>query len=253
MALEDWLALSERLKEVLINRATGQGSDDEAYRALRAKFKSNKVFWAFVPDCVKTNRDLGDFWPFIKQVHAQYQGRRAYLKAEFAPLFEKLEADAEEPGDAQTPADATTTVVLAAFDGEHVALAWQKALERRASDPEGALTMARTLLEAVCKQILDREGLDYNEKADLPALYGAAAEALKLAPSQHTEKVFKQIMGGCQSVVNGLGTLRTRLGDAHGKSSKAVKPAPRHATLAVNLAGSMATFLVETWVASNAK
>ena len=83
--------------------------------------------------------------------------------------------------------------------------------------------------------------------ADSPRLYRVTAEALTLAPSQHTEQVFKQILGGCTSVVEGLGSLRNRLGDSHGKGKKGVKPAPRHAELAVNLAGAMAIYLVETW------
>ena len=62
--------------------------------------------------------------------------------------------------------------------------------------------------------------------------------------SQHTEKVFRQVLGGCTAVVEGLGSLRNKLGDAHGKGRLPVKPAPRHAELAVNLAGAMATFLV---------
>jgi hypothetical protein len=70
---------------------------------------------------------------------------------------------------------------------------------------------------------------------------------MKLAPSDHTEQAFKQILGGCYSVVNGLGTLRNRLSDSHGQGSQPVRPAARHADLAVNLAGAMATFLVETW------
>jgi hypothetical protein len=41
--------------------------------------------------------------------------------------------------------------------------------------------------------------------------------------------------------------LRNKIGDAHGKGKAAVKPAARHAQLAVNLAGAMATFIVETW------
>lgn len=48
-------------------------------------------------------------------------------------------------------------------------------------------------------------------------------------------------------MVNGLGTLRNRLGDAHGQGAKTVRPAPRHAELAVNLAGSVALFLVATF------
>jgi hypothetical protein len=107
--------------------------------------------------------------------------------------------------------------------------------------------MARSLLESVCKSILDEAGKVYTERNDLPKLYHMTAEVLHLAPSQHQEEVFRVILGGCQSVVNGLGTLRNKLGDSHGKGSNPVKPSARHASLAVNLAGAMATFLVETW------
>jgi hypothetical protein len=60
---------------------------------------------------------------------------------------------------------------------------------------------------------------------------------------------FKRILGSCQSIVETLGTLRNRLGDAHSAGPKKNKPLPRHAELAVNLAGTMATFLVDTWQA----
>ena len=75
------------------------------------------------------------------------------------------------------------------------------------------------------------------------------AEGLNLAPSQHTEDAFKKILGGAQSVVNGLANLRNRLGDAHGQGKRPVKPLPRHAELAVNMAGSMASFLLATFEA----
>lgn len=42
-------------------------------------------------------------------------------------------------------------------------------------------------------------------------------------------------------------TLRNKIGDAHASAGrKPVKVAPRHAALAVNLAGSVALFLIET-------
>jgi hypothetical protein len=89
------------------------------------------------------------------------------------------------------PADELISEVLASFDEAGVHEAWQKALERRSSDPEGAITSAKTLLETVCKHILEDCGSTYGENEDLPKLYHLAAEHLNLAPSQHTEAVFK--------------------------------------------------------------
>lgn len=64
-----------------------------------------------------------------------------------------------------------------------------------------------------------------------------------------TETELERILGGCQTVVDGTAALRNRLSDAHGEDKAGVRPAPRHAELAVNLAGAMASFLVATWEA----
>lgn len=145
------------------------------------------------------------------------------------------------------PADELISKGLISFDESGVHHAWQKALERRTSDPEGAITAAKTLLETVCKHVIDEAGGTYGEHDDLPKLYNRATEYLNLAPSQHTETIFKTILGNCQSIVGNLAGLRNKLGDSHGQGKRHVKPLPRHAELAVNLAGSMASFLVSTW------
>lgn len=97
--------------------------------------------------------------------------------------------------------------------------------------------------------ILDEAEASYEDNLDLPKLYKKTAHLLNLSPSQHTEEVFKQILGGCASVIEGLGTMRNRLSDAHGKGKVGSKPAPRHAELAVNLSGAFASYLLATWEA----
>jgi hypothetical protein len=84
--------------------------------------------------------------------------------------------------------------------------------------------------------------------ADAPIMK-IAAEQLTIAPSQHSKEALKRILGGAVSVVEGLGCLRNKIGDAHGRGKRPVKPSARHAQLAVNIAGAAATFHVETWEA----
>jgi hypothetical protein len=144
------------------------------------------------------------------------------------------------------PADELISQALISFNESDVHHAWQKALIRRVSDPEGAITAAKTLLETVCKHIIDETRGTYGDNDDLPKLYATAATALNLAPSQHTEIIFKSILGNCQSIVGNLAALRNKLSDAHGQGKRHVKPTARHAELAVNLAGSTAMFLVST-------
>lgn len=148
-----------------------------------------------------------------------------------------------------SPADDGISQALQAFDPDDVHGRWIAAVERRADDPRGAITLARTLIEDVCKWILNEAAEPYPDSADLPVLYRKLAQVLRLAPDNHTEQTFKQLLGSCQQIVELLGSLRSKLGDAHSPGPKKAKPQPRHAELAVNLSGTMATFLVETWKA----
>jgi hypothetical protein len=242
--LQTDLERAEYLQTLLVSFSTGGSGNDEEYKALRKHFLDNSETAHLLPKFVRLNRDLGQFWGYIKYAFGHYAERREFIWSEFRPLLDYFE------GRSRKPADDTISSALKSFDSEGVHMVWARALERRESDPEGAITAARTLLETVCKHILDSTGIQYDrDKIELPELYRLTSNALNLAPSQHTFDVFKQILGGVTSVVNGLGSLRNRLGDAHGQGKRPVRPASRHAQLAVNLAGAVALFLVETWLA----
>jgi len=240
------LERAQSLQNILIATATGNKEGGADYRYLRAYFVDFSAYNSLLPSFIRTNRELSQFWQFIKEKYGSYAERRAYIWQELTPLLDHLE------GRNSRPLDTQTSSTLKAFDSDSVHSAWQRALERRTTDPEGAITSARTLLETVCKHILDNRKISYDaNKVELHELYKLTASELNLSPSQHTEDVFKQILGGCSAIVSGLGTLRNRLGDAHGKGQNTAKPATRHAELAVNLAGAVSLFLVSTWQLRN--
>jgi hypothetical protein len=241
--MNELLEQAETLQNMLVSHATGGSENEAEYRQLRNVFLSDPGLAPLLPNFVRTCRSLSQFWQFIKYEYGTYAERRGYIWEAFRPLLERLERGSAHPSDEQVSA------TLEQYDAAHVNAVWSKALDRRETDPEGAITAARTLLESVCKHILDDLEVEYDDRADLPKLYKTTAEALNLAPTQHTEQVFRQILGGCTSVVDGLGSLRNRLSDAHGKGRVPSRPAPRHAELAVNLAGAVASFLVATWKA----
>lgn len=230
-----------RFQNGIIAHATDGRFEDEIYRGLREFFAGRADMKAKLPAFVRRYNDISQFWAFIKYEYPTYKERRTFIWNEFRPLIDYLEAQDRSPG------VQPITEALEAFDPEHVHAAWQKALDRRLADPEGAITAARMLLDTVCKHTLDKAGATYPDDADLPKLWALTAEKLNLAPHQHQEGVFKAILGNCQSVVNYLGSIRNKIGDAHGQGRKPVKPKPRHAELAVNLAGTMASFLISTW------
>ncbi|MFY2253087.1 abortive infection family protein [Priestia megaterium] len=235
----------EVLKNVLTSRATGEYSDAEEYKQLRHKLINNTYIKGKLPRFVLTCRSLDEFWGYIKEIAPTYQGRRSYLREEFNELL----IDLEQKAYSSSPIDEIISTTISADNSySYIQESWQKALDRRISDPEGAITMARTLLETTCKHIMDQANEKYDEKADLPQLYKGVQRILNLAPSNHTEDIFKQILGGCVSIVNGLGSVRNKLSDAHGKSIKGPKPSTRHAQMAVNMGGAMAEFLISSWL-----
>ncbi|PVY82775.1 abortive infection family protein [Pantoea ananatis] len=234
---------AEAFQSILISIATGGSHSSSDYQLLRAFFIDSPVYQTLIPSFIRTNRGGDQFWQFIKFKFRSYAERRQFIWEEFQPLMDYIE------GKNKAPADDEISDVLRLFNEDGVHSVWAKALERRHTDTDGAITSARTLLETVCKHILDDMNVAYNDKnPDMSELYKAVSKELNLSSDQHSEPVFKQILGGCSSVVNGLGILRNRLGDSHGKNRRAIKPAARHAELAVNLAGSMALFLISTWL-----
>lgn len=249
MTDEQLLIHIESFQNLVVGIATGGARDDDAdreYSKLRKSLVGSRID-SQLPRFVRTCRDTAQFWSHITSKYPTYDGvyadRKEHLRGLFRPLIDQLE------GYGVSPADAPISEALRKLDAQHVGEAWDKALSRRHADPEGAITSARTLLETVCKHVLDAEGITYKRNADLSDLCKATGAALNLAPEQHQEAVFKQILTGCYTVVGGLAALRNGLSDAHGKPTQAIKPAPRHARLAVDLAGSIAAFFVDTWEA----
>lgn len=238
-----------KLRSIIVTHGTGGQMNDIEFRLLRAELFDEPATKRLLPRFVRDSVTGDDVWAYLKDYHTgqgAYAARRKHITAEFQPLLDFL-------SDSGAPADMGISDALSRYDADGVTDIWQKALDRRKTDPEGAITSARTLLEATCKHILEDANSEISEKWDLPKLYSEASKTMSLAPSQHTEDTFKRILGGCQSVVENLGGLRNKISDAHGAGRRKVKPAERHAALAVNLAGSVAMFLVETWTIQQAK
>ena len=242
---QELLAQLEGFMYSLMDAATGGSIESSEYREMRAMLLSTPHLQQKLPEFLRPCRDPGAFWEFIKEKFGTYRDRRTYLRNQFEPLLVPLE---EQVLTGKMPADQAVSAVLASVNSEYVHSDWLEALDLRQTDPDGAIRAARTLLESVCKYILDESNVPYREgQLDLHGLYSQATKQLNMHPTQHTEKVFKQILSGCISVVEGLGAMRNRMSDAHGKGRRSVKPLPRHAELAVNLAGSMATYLIASW------
>jgi len=116
-----------------------------------------------------------------------------------------------------------------------------------AGDLEGAITTARTMLEAVLLE-LERELSDTpsDHKGDLQRLFKSVAKRLRIDDERDDlDDNFKQVARGLTQIVNGLAPLRNKMSDGH---PRARKPALHHARVVVNAAKTLATFLVESYL-----
>lgn len=228
------------LQNILVSRATGGDSKDQDYIILR-KIVLESKHSSLVPSFVRQNRDLNQFWQFIRYEYETYAERRNFISKEFHSILDAAEFE----GSGMNP---NLHESIEKIDSDYIDNMWKKAIERKAHDPDGAITLSRSLIESVCKHILDHESEPYNKNSDLSELYKKVAEILKMSASQYEkDSIFKQILGGCSGVVSGLGQLRNNVSDAHGQGLVNFRPEPRHAELAVNLAGTMSHFLLSSY------
>jgi Abortive infection C-terminus len=152
--------------------------------------------------------------------------------------------------DASVIADLSS--VIEEIDFDTVRRDFDRAIRSAEADPEDAITAACSVIESMCRSILVELGLPIPTRKDVSGLYQAVRVPLGLAPEKdglpdEVETDVRSILGGLNTVVNGIGALRTHAGDAHGRERGYRRVDPRIARLAVHSASSVSLFLVETW------
>lgn len=112
-------------------------------------------------------------------------------------------------------------------------------------DYDGAITNARSLVEAVQEEIIRKAGAKVPKwDGNLMKLYKATKQTLNLDPSQKDlSDTLKQILTGLNSLVSGVSGLSNQMADRH---FRPYKPSRHHAKLAVNAAFTFCEFLLES-------
>ncbi|GMU39413.1 MAG: hypothetical protein AMXMBFR23_02790 [Chloroflexota bacterium] len=113
-------------------------------------------------------------------------------------------------------------------------------------DLDGAVTVARTLLEAILSELERRlAGAKGDYKGDLPKQFKQVTKLLRMdAERSDLDARFKDVIRGLVMVANGLAPLRNSMSDGHARERK---PAPHHARVVVNAAKTVSAFLVESY------
>src|SRR5690349_20604757 len=115
---------------VLVSTGGTFPGEDARYKELRRDLMRDPALSGKLPQFIKENRDLFQFWEFIKHSIGGYAPRRRFLWDAFNPLI----AEAERT--ARSPASAVIDGRLSALSADAVESAWTKALARRFEDPE---------------------------------------------------------------------------------------------------------------------
>lgn len=114
-------------------------------------------------------------------------------------------------------------------------------------DPPSAVTAACAIVEAMCKTYIAESSLEPPSKQTIKDLWKVVSKDMNLSPDRVEEEDLKRILSGLTSITDGVGSLRTHAGSAHGHGNRSYRFEPRHARLAVHSAHSLCLFVLETW------
>jgi hypothetical protein len=111
-------------------------------------------------------------------------------------------------------------------------------------DTADGLTRSSRFLEAVCADILRAREAELPRDKSLGPLVNACIDCLQLSTEKEALDDVRQFIGGVKSLCNGVGSLRTHFGTAHGASSHLPPLDASWAMLAKNAAAAVAIFLL---------
>ena len=124
---------------------------------------------------------------------------------------------------------------------------FERALANVEKDPPAATTAACSILESLFKFYIEDNSVEMPADQSLRPLWKTASKHLGLDPSSIEDDDVKKVLSGLNSVVDGIGSLRTHTGSAHGRGRRAYRLQARHARLAVHASHTLVGFFIETW------
>ena len=124
---------------------------------------------------------------------------------------------------------------------------FQRCMENVETDPPAAITAACAILESLCKLYIEDNDLEMPNKQSIVPLWRTVTNHLGLDPSTVEDDDVRRVLSGLTSIVDGVGSLRTHTGSAHGRGRKAYSVQARHARLAIHASHTLVGFVLETW------
>lgn len=130
---------------------------------------------------------------------------------------------------------------------EEINVEFERAVNAIDSDPGAAITAGCAILEALFKVYISEHGLTLPSKQTIKPLWSIVQKHIGFNPASQTDSDVQTILTGLSSIVDGIGALRTHGGSAHGGGELRYNMKPRHASLLVGTAHTLALFVIQTW------
>ncbi len=124
---------------------------------------------------------------------------------------------------------------------------FERALENVEKDSAAAITAACSILEAIFKVYIEDNSLEMPADQSLKPLWKTTSKHLGLDPATTADEDIRKVLSGLNSVVDGIGSLRTHVGSAHGHGRRSYRLQGRHARLAIHASHTLVGFVIETW------
>lgn len=146
-----------------------------------------------------------------------------------------------------SPSIRTLADILRGGDLSSLDAEFQRALASVETDPPAGATAACAIIEALCKTYIEDEGLGMPDKQTIKELWRVTKDHLGLNPGSMADDDKKRILSGLISIVDGVGSLRTHAGSAHGRGRTEQAIVPHDARLSINAAHTLAVYVIELW------
>jgi hypothetical protein len=146
-----------------------------------------------------------------------------------------------------SPAARTLQDIIQSRDLVGLQTEFDRIYENLESDPASAVTASCALLESLFKHYIEEKHLDMPSEQSIKPLWKTIRKDLNFDPAITDDNDLKTVLSGLASIVEGIGSLRTHEGSAHGRGKAIYKLKPRHARLAAHAAFTLATFVIEAW------
>jgi hypothetical protein len=123
---------------------------------------------------------------------------------------------------------------------------WASAQRSLYQSPESAVRAACVLVETTLKHLYANRGIALPKDKDIQSLYATLRGSIPpvIAADRGASDDVMGMIRGLTSVIQHVGALRTKIGDAHGKSPEQAAGGLDEARLAVDAAGAASVYLI---------